>query len=66
MVSLPADYNICPHTLSIVQQYQQKFIDRRNIFLPEYSKLEVDTSSSKRAPAGAKRSLLTPKGQQKS
>lgn len=44
--SLPADCNMCPHTLSIVQQYQQKFTDRRNIFLQEYSRLKVDTTSS--------------------
>lgn len=64
--SSPADYNICPHTSSIVQQYQQKFTDRRNIFLPEYSKLEADTSSSKHSPAGAKPSLLSAEGQKKS
>lgn len=54
IASSPADYNICPETLSTVQQYQQKFTDRRSIFLPEYSKLEADTSSSKHSSTGAK------------
>lgn len=47
------------------QQHQQKFTDRRNIFLTEYSKQEVDISS-KHSATGMKHSELSPKAQKES